>query len=277
MTRAISENSTLLPGAEPGSSLGKSTISSRRAVLTAGLAMSVAAAAPACAAVTPIDPDAELVSLAGRLKRLHPAIVEASERLEEAGERYDAIKPEKSPTLTWRWAVDADLVEKYQNSPYCTDESIDALRGKEFVVWEFTGTSEEFEQLDPMYLGKSVLPVPGHEHLFVSKPDERPQRRAAELIGALDEYRVANEAAIAKSGFTRAAEAVESLEDERDAIADRMLHLKPKTLRGLQALAAGLVYAEWSGDIGRRPVDSLEDEMIATIVRALVEDSSAAA
>lgn len=275
MPQAKPENSTLLPGSEPGFPIGKSTISSRRAVLAAGLALSVAAAAvPRCSAAT--NPDAELDALADRLKRLHVEIVAAGKRLEEADFRHDSIKPERSEVLKWQWKTDASLVEQYRNTPYCTDESVDALRGKEFVVWEYIGPDGGLEQLNPKYLGRSVLPVPGHEHLFVSQPDERPQRRAAELISALDEYRAANEVALEESGSTRACLALEALQDERDEITDRMLELKPKTLRGLQALAKGLVWGEWSGDIGNRPVESLEDELITTIIRALAEHSIAA-
>lgn len=272
MPRAELENSTLLPGSELGSSIGKSMVSSRRAVLAAGLALSVAAAVPACAAS---DPDAELVALADRIKCLHPSIVEAYKRLDEAGERYQAIKPDRSQALVWR-PTDAGFVDRYRNTPHCTDQSIDALRGQKFVEWDFTGTSEELEQLDPRYLGSSVLPVPGHEHRFVSRLDEWRHRRATELIAALDEYRAKNVAAIEQSGCTPAENALEALLSERNEITDRMLELKPAGLRGLQALATGLVYAEWSGDIGNRPNESTEDEMITAIIRALASDASGA-
>lgn len=248
--------------------------SSRRRFLQGAIATApFLTAVPATAAL--IDPDAELVALAERIKRLHPRISAASERLEEAGERYQAIKPERSQALVWR-PIDAGFVERYWNSPHCTDQSIDALRGQKFVEWEFTGTSEELELLDPQYLGTSVVPVPGHEHRFVSRPAEWRQRRATELIAALDEYLAANAAAIELSGSTPAEDALEALHDERDEIIDRMLELKPAGLRGLQALAIGLVYAEWSGDIGRRPNESIEDEMITTIIRAVIDLSVAA-
>ncbi|MGY2936004.1 hypothetical protein ACVWZ6_005606 [Bradyrhizobium sp. GM6.1] len=202
-----------------------------------------------------------------------PRISLASERLEEAGERYQAIKPETPLVLKWQWTTDAGFVEKYINTPHCTDESIDALRGKEFAVWEFIGTDAELERLNPSYLGRSVLPVPGHEHLFISKPDEDKQRRAAELIRGLDEYRAANAAAIEQNGCTPLEDALEALLNERDEITGRMLELRPKTMRGLRALTRGLVWGEWSGDIGNRPVESLEDHMIGSIIRALADQS----
>jgi hypothetical protein len=239
--------------------------------LTAGIAFAVVGAAPAVGAS---DSDAELVALADRLKHLHPKIVGAAGRLEEAGDRYEAIKPERSEALNWR-PCDADFVGRYSNTASCTDESVDALRGRKFVVWEFTGTDKELDQLNPNWLGRSVIPVPGHEHLFVSQVDERRQARAAELIAALDEYRAQNEAAIRQSGSRSLEDALEVLHAERDEITDRMIELKPKTLGGVQALATAIVYAEWAGDIRNRPNQSLEDEMMNAILRALTEQSLA--
>jgi hypothetical protein len=56
-------------------------------------------------------------SRADRLKRLKVAIVDASERLEEADERYQAIKPERSQVLNWRLR-DAGLVSRSSNKHY---------------------------------------------------------------------------------------------------------------------------------------------------------------
>ncbi|MFT4116543.1 hypothetical protein [Bradyrhizobium sp.] len=226
-------------------------------------------------AAAPVDPDAEFVALAERIKSLHPKIAAASQALKEAGERYEALKPEKPQTLKWR-PFDADFVHRYSNTSYCTDESIDALRGKEFATWQFTGTEAELEQLNPSYLGLSVLPVAGHEHLFVSEPDGRKCRRAAELIESLDRYRAANAIAIEQSGCTPLEHALEELLIERDEITEQMLELKPQSVRGLQALAIGLLYAEWQGDIERRPSESLEDELLNMMIRALTQDRIAA-
>jgi hypothetical protein len=192
------------------------------------------------------------------LKRLHVAIADASKRLDEAGDLYDGMKPERSEALIRR-PVDADFVQRYENTPFCTDRSVDALRGQVFVDWDFTRS------------------VPGHEDRLALRRNEVRQRRAYELITALDEYRAANEDAIERSGCTPAEDALEALQDERQLICDQMLQVKPTTLRGLQALATALVYAEWFGDLGNRPNESLEDEMLVVILGALCEESLAAA
>lgn len=218
------------------------------------------------------DPDAELVALADRIKNLHPHIVAASQALDEADARYEALKPERSDALKFHFHDDVP-VRKYANSPFCTDESVDALRGKKFVKWEFAGTEDELDELNPSYLDLSVLPVPGHEHCFIAKTFERKQRRADELISALDDYHAKNQVAIEQAGVTPLQDALEGLQNERDEITDRMVEIHPKTLKGLQALAAGIAYAEWFGDIERRPNESLEDELVNKILRALCGDS----
>ena len=268
MTQAISENTTVLPA------LARRTVLGHIAAALGAAAASAAVASGASAAFPAAVDNSELVAFADRLRQLHPRIVDASERLEEAGEHYQAIKPERGKELNWR-PGDAGLVRRYSNTAFCTDDSVDALRGEKFVSWEFTGTDEELDRLNLTYLGTSVVPVAGREHLFVSRVDERRQRRASELIAALDEFRAKNAVAIDRAGLKPLEDDMEALQDERDEITGRIIELKPKTLRGLQALARAMVYAEWDGDIRNRPSRSLEDEMVNLIICALSEQSLA--
>ena len=230
-------------------------------------------------AATSTDPDAELVALADRLKSLHPSIVKALARVDDAERRYDAIKPERPAALIWR-AGDLGFVSRDVSTPFVAEESVDALRDRKFVRWDFIGTEKDLEEklgLGVEYFGTSILPVRGHEHLFISRPDEHRQGRASELIAALDEDRTANEAAMEQSGLIALQEALDVLFDERREIVDRMLELRPKTLRGLQALGAGVVYAYRSGKIDSLPSQTIEDEMLATVIRTLFEGNIAAA
>ncbi|MCK1317154.1 hypothetical protein [Bradyrhizobium sp. 23] len=191
------------------------------------------------------EPDAELVALAERVKQLQSAAIDAMRPISEADDRFQDIKPEKPEVLRWR-PVDADLVSRAVYSNYCSEDSIDELRGR-------------------------------NTHVFVENPDEGRQRRAAELIAALDDYRSRFDAAMEQSGLKAADAALQALYDEQSALCDRMLKLKPATLHGLQALATALVWGQWSGEIEEDPDSTQENRMITSIIRALSKESLAAA
>ncbi|MBI5260252.1 MAG: hypothetical protein HY852_00355 [Bradyrhizobium sp.] len=276
MPQAYSKNSTILPGAEPGFHPEKSAISSRRTVLTAALALSASAAvAPLVAADA--DPDAELVALAERVRRVHAAELEAYEHLSECEDRFEVIRPERPEAFDWR-PTDAGLVGYVKTAEgrcICTEDDIEKLRGRRFLSWDFSGTEEERMRLGLPHPEDrtSTKPVLGFEHLFIARPDDRRQHRAAELIQALDQYQAQTDAAAEQTGLDVANEAHDALCYEQRQLCERMLDLKPKTLRGIQALATALVDGRWSGEIEEFPTANVEDRMIATIIRSLASGS----
>jgi len=95
------------------------------------------------------------------------------------------------------------------------------------------------------------------------------------LIAALDKSQAASAGAEEQSALEAAEEALDRIQEEQNAVCERMLDIKPATLRGLQALATALVFGPWSGRIERLPSPTTEDRMIAAIVRALSDPSPA--
>lgn len=233
---------------------------------------------PVIANTVSFDVDAELIELAARIQRLHEAAIGACRRLGECEERFRAIKPEKPQALIWRFDWDLaswsshDFVDaEGRRRVYVDFNDVDKLRGREFLEYSFLGSDEEWDRHNFQMMGCRVVPIKGYEHLFSSKPDERRQKRALQLIEALDDHRARYAAAEEQSGM-RAAEAVlDEIYREQRVLCKRMLSLKPTSLNGVRALATALIYNCWSGEIEEYSNPSEEDMFLTAIVRSLAE------
>jgi hypothetical protein len=221
--------------------------------------------------------DIELQSLATRIKKLRELIPAANAEHDRCLEIYNSLRPEKPRTLLWRVGdecghsnqhfVDADG----KTYLWCDLVGVEKLRTKtSFAEWHFTGSEEEWQKLGlPNWQDNRILPVKGYDHLFTSFGDQHREKRAKELLAALDEYNAGCADAELKSGFKAAAAALDAIYEQIDGLFERMLELKPTTLEGFRAMAMGVFHRCWFDDV--EPGDSPEERMLAAMVAGLME------
>jgi len=81
--------------------------------------------------------------------------------------------------------------------------------------------------------------------MFRSWPDERLQRRADELVAALDERNAACAAVRARYGMDEIHERWDAVSDRLGALVERIEAIQPKTLQGLQAKSKVILNWHW--------------------------------
>jgi hypothetical protein len=215
----------------------------RRSFLAGVAAMLPAAATASAATPAPANPDAELIALAAEIADLQIQMEAADAEYDRCDEIYRAKAPQRSRKLFWKFGDPVGYLREihYEDGRtylLCDLDEVERLRGRtSFPEWIFTGTPEEAKKLCiPNWRDNRSLPVVGYGHLFTSVHDERREKRAKELIAALDEYCAADEAAKIATGYLAATEACEAIYESMEKLRGRMLELAPTTLEGYQAL-----------------------------------------
>jgi hypothetical protein len=214
--------------------------------------------------------DHELIALADQIKELRSQIPAANAEHDRCYEIYKGLRPAKPQTLLWKAGDDVAGVEDGGGKRWCDLGDIEKLRTKtSFAHWHFTGTEDEWQKLGlPNWRDNRIMPVVGYEHLFFSIGDEHREKRAKELVAALDEYNAGLADAELKSGFTAAIEALDELYERTEDVFERMLGLKPTALEGYRAMAFAIFNHCWSGIFEEG--SSQEERMIATMLSSLI-------
>jgi hypothetical protein len=221
--------------------------------------------------------DTELATLAAQIKKLREEIPGAAAEHDRCYEIYETLCPERSRTLLWRVGDDVGYSsQKFVDGNgktylWCDFVGIEKLRTKtSFAEWYFTGSEDEWVKLGlPNWRDNRIMPVVGYQHLFASFGDERREKRAKELVAALDEYNAGCTNAELESGFKAAVATLDALYEQIDNLFERMLELKPTTLQGFRAMALGVFHRCWFDNVERG--DSPEELMLAAMVTGLMD------
>lgn len=256
---------------------------SRRQFLGASLAVAAVMAPSATKAIPPTDDDSELVALAERIKVLDAEYRTALDRSVECDAHYQAMKPEipealfarfgdELDTLTWKTTEKDGRVREV----YALGEIDSKLRGRtDFYRWGFNGTWDELAELGVTeWHDNRIRPVTSRDDLFFSVGHEQRAKRAAEIVTAFDGYRTGDEAALQKSGYETAEADVDRILNRMSDVVERMLEIKPKTLRGAKALAVAVLINCWSGKIVEDQTE--EGQLINHLIESLVSDDALA-
>lgn len=182
------------------------------------------------------------------------------------------MRPDVPRKLLWRVTDPVpcnphrSLRENGKKYLYCDFEEVEKLKGHDLKHLSFLGTDEEWKRFAADWNNRD-LPRPGTEHLWEIWPDKSGQKRAAELIKALDEYRADDAHANDVTGCKTASEACNNLTAEMSKVFDRMLEIRANTIEGFRAQAIASVTFCHAGQI----FDSeFEDEkMVARMLSAL--------
>ena len=222
---------------------------SRRSIVAGLLAMLPAASTASAAKAATANPDAEIIALAKQITDLRVQDEAAEAEYDRCCEFYQSMAAKRSRKLIWR-AGDEGLVGYCRESHYlvedgkmflyCNLDDVERLPGRtSFGQWVFTGTEAEREKLGLMsWSDNRVKPIDGHDHLFISIGAEWQEKRAQELLAAMDEYNAAKEAADVASGLVAAADVGEVIHQRMVELCDRLQDLQPSTLEGYQAIEA---------------------------------------
>jgi hypothetical protein len=208
--------------ANPNLTTKLSTLSqaSRRAFIVGAASTALV---PAAVASSPPTADLQLMSMAQEIADLQVQLDACNEVCSRTFDEFDRLRPEQPPSLLWRITGPVGYGDRYRaadgrNYLWCDFADIRKLRGKVHRQWAFLGNADQWKALGLEPGDDLKFPVVGHEHLFESWPDPRADKRAAELLEALDRYDAAKDAAYDASGL-KAAEAENEtalLSTERD-------------------------------------------------------------
>ena len=257
--------------ANPNPTTKLSTLSqaSRRAFI--GGAASTALV-PVAVASTPPTADLQLVSMAQEIADLQVQLDASNEACSRTFDEFDRLRPERPRSLLWQITDPVGYGDRYRaadgrNYLWCNFADIGKLRGKVHRQWAFLGNAEQWKALGLEPGDDLKFPVVGHGHLFESWPDPHADKRAAELLEALDRYDAAKDAAYAASGLKAAEAENERLCIQQSEIFRRMIEIQPTTIEGYRAQARALVITCWSGTIGDS--DTADKKMIARMLSNL--------
>jgi hypothetical protein len=188
-----------------------------RRVFLGGLAALVPAAAIASAAAATLPDDAELISLSAQISELRAKERAGFAECKRCHDICEAMEPEKPRALVWR--VDDPIGHTMRDPTVLEDGSL--------LLW-----------CDPDQIARIARTSP---ELW---PD-----RIEEIVNAWKGWRDGIEDARVRSGYTAANEAREAISDSMSELYHQMLELRPTTLEGYKAFAAGILNTCWDDQI----------------------------
>jgi hypothetical protein len=257
--------------ANPNPTTKFSTLSqaSRRAFVVGAASTALV---PAAVASSPPAADLQLVSMAQEIADLQVQLDECNKACNRTFDEFVRLRPERPRSLLWQITDPVGYGDRYRAEDgrtymWCNFADIRKLRGKVYRQWAFLGNTEQWKALGLEPGDDLKFPVVGHEHLFESWPDPHADKRAAELLEALDRYDAAKDAAYTASGLKAAEAENERLCSQQGQIFLRMIEIQPTTIEGYRAQARALVINCWSGTI--EDSDTADKKMIARMMTNL--------
>ena len=133
--------------------------------------------------------DLELMRLAERYAAEKARSDELYEHFLIIEEEYAERKPVRPKALRWKISDPCGYKHGGGRDFFCDEKDIEKMRTGGLRVWEFKGSSEEYDALPPEHFDPWQGPTPEYARLYEVRPEPSWQtKRKAEIIAAYDEW-----------------------------------------------------------------------------------------